>query len=363
MISAAIFPGRYIQGIDSLKFLGKEIKRLGENALLISSPSAAKNIIPKITDSISAEIKFKVEIFNKEATDEEISRLTDSAKKNRCDIIAGIGGGKTLDTAKAVANNIKVPVVIVPTIASTDAPCSAISVVYTEKGVFKRVITLDRNPDVVLVDSRIISEAPVRFLVSGMGDALATYFEAESCRQKVACNFTGYNSLITAYSIAELCYETLLEYGISAKISCINKVVNPALEHIIEANTLLSGIGFESCGIAAAHSIHNGLTAIPETHSFFHGEKVAFGLVTSLFLTDKSSQIINEVYNFCENIGLPTTLEEIGLKNVSDKDLMKVSEKSCAEGELIINEPININPEDIFNSIKLADAFGKSRKK
>ncbi|TPH13547.1 iron-containing alcohol dehydrogenase, partial [Brevibacillus laterosporus] len=76
--------------------------------------------------------------------------------------------------------------------------------------------------------------------------------------------------------LAKLCYETLLEDGLKAKISCDSNIVTPALENIIETNILLSGLGFESGGLAAAHAIHNGLTALEGTHSYYHGEKVAF---------------------------------------------------------------------------------------
>jgi len=77
-------------------------------------------------------------------------------------------------TGKIVADRLGIPVVVVPTIASTDAPCSACAVVYNEEGVVVRVEYQKRNPDLVLVDSEIIAQAPERFLVAGMGDALAT---------------------------------------------------------------------------------------------------------------------------------------------------------------------------------------------
>ena len=98
----------------------------------------------------------------------------------------------------------------------------------------------------------------------------------------------------------------------------------------MEANILLSGIGFESSGLAAAHSIHNGLTALEETHSFYHGEKVAFGVLTGLQLTDASPRESAEVFSFCEEIGLPTTLADIGLENADRDKLMKAAEKACA---------------------------------
>lgn len=76
----------------------------------------------------------------------------------------------------------KKPVIIVPTIASTDAPCSALSVIYTDEGVFEKYLFLPSSPDMVMVDTDIVSKAPVRLLISGMGDALATYFEARACK-------------------------------------------------------------------------------------------------------------------------------------------------------------------------------------
>jgi glycerol dehydrogenase len=273
-----------------------------------------------------------------------------------------MGGGKTIDTAKAVAGALKVPVAVAPTIASTDAPCSAESVIYTPDGRVKRYLFHTRNPDLVILDTHVVAQAPSRFLVSGMGDALATWFEAESCRQKYAPNVTGDLGSRTAYALARLCYDTLLEYGLTAKLSCEAHVVTPALEHIVEANTLLSGLGFESGGLAAAHAIHNGLTVLPQVHHCYHGEKVAIGVLASLFLTDKPSKLIDEVYGFCEEVGLPTTLADIGLAGVSDDDLMKVAAKATVKGETIHNEPMAVTAETVVAALKMADAEGRSRR-
>lgn len=69
-------------------------------------------------------------------------------------------------------------------------------------------------------------------------------------------------------------------------MSCEEQVA-PALERVVEAHTLLRGLGFESGGLAACHAIHNGLTQLHQTHGYWHGEKVAIGVLSSLFLTDK----------------------------------------------------------------------------
>jgi len=363
MISTTIFPGRYVQGCDALKRLGVEMKRFGQKGVVICDPFVHDHLLQDFRQYMEQAIEIKVERFGGECSDEEIERLSQLAQKAGSELIVGIGGGKTLDTAKAVAFALKVPVVIVPTTASTDAPCSALSVIYTPQGEFKRYLILPKNPDLVLVDTKIISQAPARFLVSGMGDALATWFEADSCRKKYAGNMTGDVGSMTAYTLAQLCYETLLEYGVTAKSVCEAHAVTPALEHIVEANTLLSGLGFESGGLAAAHAIHNGLTVLEQTHKYYHGEKVAFGTLASLFLTDKPMDIIDEVYSFCESVGLPTTLADIGLSGVSDAELLEVAKASCAEGETIHNEPIPVTPGMVFSALKAADAEGRRRKR
>ncbi len=362
MIRSAIFPGRYIQGKDALDVLGNEIGRFGKKALILCTPYAYENLIFRVKSGIGESIEAFYEKFGGECSDEEIEKVTSSGKSKNVDVIVGIGGGKTLDTAKVAAYNLKLPVVIVPTIASTDAPCSANSVIYYADGRFKRYFMLPRNPDTVLVDTSVIAAAPVRFLVSGMGDALSTKFEAESCREKYADNLSGYKGSITAYELANLCYNILIEYGRIAKASCEADSVTPALEYVVEANTLLSGLGFESGGLAAAHAIHNGLTVLPQTHKFYHGEKVAFGTLVSLFLTDRDEDTIESVYHFCMDVGLPITLEDIGLRNVSDDDLIKVAEASCREDETIHNEPIPVTPGDVLDAIKTADMYGRDHK-
>ncbi len=370
MITTTIFPGRYIQGADALHRLGGELKKFGEKGVIICSPFVYTNILPKIRKSLEENLVLTFEKFSGECSDEEINRLTDKIGGSEktggfgssgFDFIAGIGGGKTLDTVRVLAHNFKSPAILVPTIASTDAPCSALSVIYTPDGIFKRLLMLPKNPALVLVDTTIIARAPARFLVSGMGDALATRFEAESCKNSYALNMSGDMGSMTAYALARLCYDTLLEYGLPARLACEQNVVTPALEHIVEANTLLSGIGFESGGLATSHSVHNGLTALKQTQNYYHGEKVAFGTLVSLLLTDKSGALIDEVYSFCESVGLPTRLDDIGLSGVTDDELKKVAEKACDPEEVIHNEAVPVSMESVFAAIKAADAYGSSR--
>lgn len=362
MITTTIFPGRYVQGYNALQYLGEEGARFGSHGLILADPIVHSKMFPGLLNSLQDKITPQVEVFGGECSDEEIERLVQVAKTSGAEFVIGIGGGKTLDTAKATAHFLHKPVIIVPTIASTDAPCSALSVIYTPDGQFKRYLFLPKNPDVVLVDTHIIVQSPARFLISGMGDALATWFEAESCQIKQAGNMTGRLGSMTAYALARLCYETLLTYGVQAVTANRAGVVTAAFEKVVEANTLLSGLGFESGGLAAAHAIHNGLTALEPTHHYYHGEKVAIGTLASLFITAKEPDVLDEVYSFCEAVGLPTTLAEIGLAQVSDEDLMRAAEKACAPGETIYNELGEITPQKVFMALKAADAEGRRRK-
>ncbi|MDP3428418.1 MAG: glycerol dehydrogenase [Humidesulfovibrio sp.] len=363
MLSTTLFPGRYVQGAGALSRLGGELARLGGRHFVICSPNPLEHLLPGLLPSLEQAGAVRVERFGRECTDQEIDRLLAAVREFGAQTVTAIGGGKTLDAAKAVASRAGIPVAVAPTIASTDAPCSSVCVIYTEQGVFHRVDILPRNPDLVLVDTEVMAQAPARFLVSGMGDALATWFEAESCRLSRGRNIPGDVGSMTAHALARLCYETIRDWGLAARTACEARVVTPALERVVEANTLLSGLGFESGGLGAAHSIHNGLTALPEVHGLFHGEKVAFGVLASLFLTDKPVALMDEVYALCEVLGLPTTFADLGLGGVSDPDLRRVAEKACAEGESIHNEPVEISPELVLSSLKAADAEGRRRRR
>lgn len=363
MKQTAIFPGRYVQAEGAIADLGEEIRPLGSKALLIVGKTAETNIVPVYLPAWKKVIDMTVERFGGESSDAEIQRLTEVAKAQGCDVVVGMGGGKALDTAKAVGYAVQARTAIVPTIASTDAPTSAVAVIYTGDGTFLRYLFLPRNPDLVLVDTQVIAEAPVRYLVAGMGDALSTWFEADSCRTAYAPNQCGGLGTLAGYALARLCYDTIREHGVAARMACEQKVVTPALAHVVEANTLLSGLGFESAGLAAAHSIHNGLTRLPATHGYFHGEKVAIGTLASLFLADRPSRDIDEVYGFCESVGLPTTLADIGISDATDDDLRIVAEAACAEGETIHHEPCPINVDAVVAALKTADHYGRSRRR
>ncbi len=360
MARIMISPGRYVQGNGAIRLIGEEVKRLGSRVLVVGDRIALPLVREAAAKSFEKSgVTAQYETFGGECSMEEIDRLKDLAEAAGTEVVVGVGGGKTLDTAKAVAHFAGLPVVVAPTIASTDAPCSALSVIYTPEGVFERYLVLPRNPDLVLVDTGIVAKAPVRLLVSGMGDALATWFEADASARSYARNLPGGNSTEAALSLARLCYELLIEHGLRAKLAVEKGAVTEDVEKIVEANTLLSGLGFESGGLAAAHSVHNGLTALEETHHYYHGEKVAFGTVVQLVLENRSNEELEEVLSFCQSVGLPVTLRQIGITDASPEKIRRVAESSCAEGETIFNMPFPVTAEMVYDAILAADRIGE----
>jgi glycerol dehydrogenase len=365
MLSVFCSPCRYTQGPNATASLGQEMVTLGLRgpALIVAEPHAVQLLSDTWAESLGkAAIHYRVHAFGGESTVAEVERVKVAAQRIEARVILGAGGGKALDTARAAAADLALPFVSCPTVASTDAPTSALSVIYTEQSMFQELRIFGRNPDLVLVDTRVIAEGPPRMLVAGMGDAMSTFFEARTAVETQSLNMRRGAPTQAAFALAELCYRTLLSDGVDALRAAEAHVVTPAFERVVEANTLLSGLGFESGGLAAAHSIHNGLTAAPETHELLHGEKVAFGVLVQLVLEGRPRQEREEVLTFFAEVGLPMTLADLGLDDVSPETLQRIADLATAAGESIHNEPFEVQPKMVADAILAADALGREWK-
>jgi glycerol dehydrogenase len=362
MLSVFCSPTRYTQGKDATVALGAEMTAIGLEgpALIVASRRVASLLGTTWNNSLAGEnISYDVHLFAGECSRAEIEQVKAHARDLPARTVIGAGGGKVLDTARAAASDLRLPVVNCPTIASSDAPCSALSVVYSDDGVFEEYRVYPQNPDLVLVDTAVVAQAPARLLSAGMGDALATWFEARTCAAGSVRNMRGGASTRSALGLAELCYRTLLADGTDALAAVATRSVTPALDRLIEANTLLSGLGFESAGLAAAHAVHNGLTVAPETHDYYHGEKVAFGTLVQLVLEGAPHETIAEVLTFSQSVSLPITLDEIGLCDAARERLAPIASRATGPGETIHNEPFEVVPAMVVDAILAADAIGR----
>lgn len=348
-------PGSYIQGNDVIGHLAEYAEAFGRSgAYLIAGHFICIHHQDLLVGSFEEKgMPYSVNEFGGECCMKEIKRHQEHLD-NAC-VVIGIGGGKALDAAKAVAYYAGLPIIIAPTTASTDAPCSRLSVIYTESGEFERYLPLPKNPDMVLMDLDIIAKSPVRFLAAGIGDALATCYEAEACVRSNAATMAGGHVTNAALALARLCRDLLLADGVKAVAAVKQGLSTRAVENIVEANTYLSGVGFESSGLAAAHAIHNGLTVLEECHHMLHGEKVAFGVISQMVLENRPLEEIREIMGFCREVGLPVTLNALGLGQVGDDKLMEAAKTSCAENDTMGNMPFSVTPEDVFAAMKTAD--------
>lgn len=354
-------PGKYIQGAGILSSVATYIKHLNAKFLVLGDAFVLGLTQDILSASFEREnIACRFSTFTGECSRNAIATIQADAEKNQCTAIIGIGGGKTIDAAKAVSYYLGLPLVIIPTIASTDAPCSSWSVLYTDNGEFDTYLDLPFNPTLVLVDTQIIANAPARLLAAGIGDALATWFEARACRQSASSTMAGGLPTVAALSIAKQCYETLLTDAEIALLAVERNVVTDAVERIVEANTYLSGVGFESGGLAAAHAIHNGFTVLEETHSMYHGEKVAFGTLTQLILENAPTEELETVLRLCIDVGLPVTLEQLNVTGDVESKMREVAAQACLPGDTIHNMPFNVTEEKVYAALLAADSYGSS---
>lgn len=352
-------PSRYVQGKGVLKHGLSHIKDLGKKVLLLTDETVWKIAGEELFENLkAAELEPVKEIFGGEASANEIDRIVSKAKSESIEVIAALGGGKAIDTGKAVADELKIPIAVLPTIASTDAPTSALSVIYTDEGRFEKYRFYNKNPELVLVDTAVIAKAPAKLLAAGIADALATYVEARAVARSHSKNMVGGVQPIASMAIAEKCEEILFENALKAYQANKKQVVTEAFEQIVEANTLLSGLGFESAGLAAAHAIHNGLTALEgDVHDLTHGEKVAYGTLTQLMLENADPEELDQYIELYQALELPTTLSDMHLAEASDADLLKIGEQATIEGETIHNMPFPVSAEDVAAAIKAVDAY------
>ena len=356
-------PRKYVQGKGTLWEISAYTAELGDRALCLISSEVFKRVEKPLMGSFrNSDVKVIYEHFNRECTHGEIRRISRMVKDNSINVIIGIGGGKTHDTAKAVGHLMKIPAVIVPTVASTDGPCTALAAIHSENGAFEEYLRLKDNPAVVILDTEIIAQSPTRLLVAGMGDALSTYFEARACEAANAATYAEGESSMTALELARFCYRTVLEEGYTAKLAAETDIPSRSLEKIVEANVLLSGIAFESAGIAAAHAISNGLTRLPELRDTYHGEMVAFGTLVQLVLENAPAREIDEVRVFCHRVGLPVTLAELGITEVTEEKIRKVCEAATLPEESIHNMPFKVTADDVYAAIMVADALGREHR-
>jgi glycerol dehydrogenase len=215
------------------------------------------------------------------------------------------------------------------------------------------------SPWYVVVDTEILVKAPKRFFVAGIGDAIATKFEAEASAHSGANNFFDGQVPQAGLALADLSWQILKKEALEALKAIDIGRVNQAFENVVEATILLSGLGFENGGLAAAHSIGSGFTALEQARGNLHGEMVAFGLLAQFILEERPEPFLNEMYSFYQKVGLPVTLAELGISLPIFEKLAPAVEIICSPTSHIHNMPFEIRPELVERAIVTANRIGE----
>ena len=335
--------GKYVQGPGAIHDIGRYTLPLGDRAIAMGGPTALSLTQDAISESLKAHgVGLASTPFKGRNTDEETERLTGIADDSGANVVIGIGGGQALDTSKAIAHSMQLPLVQVPTLASTDAPCAG-------------------NPDLVLVDTEIIVNSPPRLTVAGMGDALATPFEAEACIESDSPNFRDGRATALAFAAAKLVYEILMEHGVEAKRCNEERRLSPAFEKVVEANTLLSGVGYENCGLSVAHGLWSGMLHVEgfRDKDVHHGEIVGWFTIVQLVLEDRPRELIDEVVEFCGAVGLPISLDDPRLLSAGREGLLAGIRASFTPGSTMYHVPFSIDAQMVEEALLRADAIGR----
>ncbi len=355
-----IAPQRYVQGRGVLDDVGRYLSlvgaaRCGVLASTRGHGAEAGRVAASLKD---AGIDVVTATFGGECSIAEIESHVAPLAGADVDCVVAVGGGKSVDTGKAIAWRLGVPVVVVPTLASNDAPCSALSVLYTSEGATQGVEFYPDGPALVVVDTGVVADADERYLVAGMGDALATWYEARVCLDNErGVTPIGARPTLAACALGEVCAHTLYEQGVAAARAVRARRVDAALDAVVEANTLLSGVGFESGGIAAAHGIAQSYPFVARVHArFLHGEMVAMGLLAQLVMDSKPDEA-RRAAEFFASVGLPIHLGQLAMSPSDTADLDLVAQLAAAM-PLTHNMPLEVTPTVVKSAILDAHALG-----
>jgi glycerol dehydrogenase len=286
--------------------------------------------------------------YSPDCSEASLASLREAVASHQADLIIGIGGGKALDTAKLLAYQCKLPIVTVPTSAATCAAWTALSNIYSDQGAFLYDVSLDRCPDLLVLDYSLIQTAPQRTLVAGIGDALAKWYEAS-----VSSGSSPVTLIIAAVQQARVLRDILFQKSADA----LKEPGSEAWREVVDATVLLAGVigglGGAQCRTVAAHAVHNGLTHIPAAHDALHGEKVAYGILVQLRLEEmlQGNQLAasarQQLLKFYAEIGLPQTLDDLGLGNITLAQLRQAAEIACNPASDIHRLPFEVLPEQL----------------
>jgi glycerol dehydrogenase len=350
LLSLSVAPAQVLRGNQALEQSGDAIARLGHRPLVVGGDSTLASLTSKLKPVLEQkQLSYSSASYTPDCSEASLSALKEAAASHQADLIIGIGGGKALDTAKLLAYQCQLPIVTIPTSGATCAAWTALSNIYSDEGAFLYDVPLNHCPDLLILDYNLIQTAPQRTLIAGIGDALAKWYEAS-----VSSGSSPVTLIIAAVQQARVLRDILFQKSADA----LKEPGSEAWREVVDATVLLAGVigglGGAQCRTVAAHAVHNGLTHIPSAHDALHGEKVAYGILVQLRLEEmlQGNQLAasarQQLLKFYAEIGLPQTLEDLGLGNITLAELRKAAEIACNPNSDIHRLPFEVVPDQLM---------------
>ena len=344
-----IAPAQVIRGNGILPQSAELFARLGKRPLLVGGKTSLRAAMPFLEEALqeSEALQYATATYQKDCSEQALANLNQAAADHRADFVIGIGGGKALDAAKLLAHQRQIPIATVPTSAATCAGWSALSNVYSPSGAFLYDVTLTHCPEMIVLDYDLIATAPKRTLVAGIGDAIAKWYEAS-----VSSGHSAQTMIIGAVQQARVLRDILFQKSAAA-------LENPGSnewKEVVDAAVLMAGViggmGGAQCRTVAAHAVHNGLTHVA-AHGTLHGEKVAYGILVQLRLEEMgpgkalAATAREQLIQFYQEIGLPTSLADMKMDELTVAQLQKAATVACRAGSDIHHLPFSVTPEQV----------------
>lgn len=350
VVSLMIAPAQVVRGFGAIEQVGDSIARLGSRPLLVGGDRSLDVVKSRLKSVFKAHSLHAAKAtYGKDCSETTLENLRKAVADHQADFIIGVGGGKALDTAKLLAHQCRLPIVTIPTSAATCAAWTALSNIYSEQHAFLYDVGLARCPDLLVLDYDLVATAPQRTLIAGIGDAIAKWYEAS-----VSSGHSDKTLLIAAVQQARVLRDILFQKSEAA----LKNPLGSEWQEVVDASVLMAGviggIGGAQCRTVAAHAVHNGLTHLLESHHALHGEKVAFGILVQLRLEElvQGNQLAatarQQLLKFYEQIGLPKTLGDLGLGEVSIAQLQHAAEVACSEHSDIHRLPFSVAPSQLM---------------
>jgi len=349
IITLQVSPAQVMWGKGAVSHAGANIAQFGKRPLIIGGDYTLTLIQPHLEPILEAyELSATTASYLPDSCDKSHKYLQNVVADHKADFIIGVGGGKALDMAKLVASQSNLPIVTIPTSAATCAAWTALSNIYSEQGAFQYDVPLPYAPNLLILDYDLIASAPKRTLIAGIGDALAKWYEASVSSGDSTASLT-----IAAVQQARVLRDILLQKSATALENPGGEVWQEIVDAAVLLPGVIGGLGGANCRTVAAHAIHNGLTHLRETHDILHGEKVAYGILVQLRLEEivQNNQLAasarQQLLEFYAQIGLPKSLEDLGLGNVTLAQLRQVAEIACTPRSDIHRLPFAVVPMEL----------------